>query len=283
MPASGDRDQPLDEPGCVTEPRMMVGPPPRRMVRAPPRAGVSPACVQSTRSRRRAPPHRGGGAGVLSSSCVEATAMTSACSRRPPPRGARPRARRARRGGCRARARRASAPRSSTGAGARTMGSPICTRRRRRPRPARRCRPRGRHARHAHALLLALEVPRALPMTPGSAPAASRERDALADQHRGVPGADLPDEQHPRGVDVLDDQADLVDVADERDARGAAGVTVANELPSASPRTSANSPAAARQTSAAGRSYSRPRLRATDCPAGRARARRCPPPSWAER
>jgi len=49
-------------------------------------------------------------------------------------------------------------------------------------------------------------------------------RDALTDQDGRIPAADLPDEEYAGGVNVLHDQADLVDVPDERDARAPAGV-----------------------------------------------------------
>ena len=80
------------------------------------------------------------------------------------------------------------------------------------------------HERHALAILLAQEVAGGLSdhtrhLTPGR-----HHGHALAHQHRRIPRADLTHEQHARRVDVLDDQADLVDMADERDARAPAGV-----------------------------------------------------------
>ena len=148
-----------------------------------------------------------------------------AAGRRPRRRGARPRAPRARRGGCRARARRAGGRAARPARRAITIGSPICTAlaasasslapmstqrsctcgTRLRSSSLRRCRA-------------------ALPMTPGDRPGGRAHRDALADQHGRVPAADLADEEHAGGVDVLDHEADLVDVADERDPRGAARV-----------------------------------------------------------
>jgi hypothetical protein len=78
--------------------------------------------------------------------------------------------------------------------------------------------------RHALAILLAEEVARGLAHDAGNGPGGRHHRHALADEHRCIPAADLGDEEHARGVDVLDDQADLVDVADERDARAAARI-----------------------------------------------------------
>ena len=62
-----------------------------------------------------------------------------------------------------------------------------------------------------------------LPITPGTAPAARGERDALADEDLRVPAADAGEAQEAVVVDVGDDQADLVDVADDRQRRAAAG------------------------------------------------------------
>ena len=204
--------------------------------------------------------------------------------RRPRPRGARPRARRARRGGCRARARRAA------GRAARPARRPSRSGRR----SARRCA--------ASASSLApMSIQRsctcgtrlrssslrrwraALPTTPGIEPRGRAHGHALADEHGRVPAADLADEEHAGGVDVLDDQADLVDVADERDARPAAGV---HGRERAAERVAAHIRELRRRLPArprppAARS-SRARLRAADRPAGRAQARRCPPPSCAE-
>ncbi len=54
-------------------------------------------------------------------------------------------------------------------------------------------------------------------------PVASRDADALADQHHGVPAADLAEAQVAVVVDVRDVDADLVDVADHGQGQAAPG------------------------------------------------------------
>ena len=49
------------------------------------------------------------------------------------------------------------------------------------------------------------------------------DRDALADEDLRVPAADADEAQEARVLDVGDDEADLVDVADDRQRRAAAG------------------------------------------------------------
>ena len=69
------------------------------------------------------------------------------------------------------------------------------------------------------ALLLLEEVDRLAPDDAGHDAVARRDRDALADELLGVPAAHADDVQVALVVDVRDDQADLVDVADDRDGR----------------------------------------------------------------
>ena len=61
-------------------------------------------------------------------------------------------------------------------------------------------------------------------MTPGTGPEAVITVTRWPTSTAGSHVADLAHEEHAGAVDVLHDQADLVDVADERDARAAAGV-----------------------------------------------------------
>ncbi len=79
------------------------------------------------------------------------------------------------------------------------------------------------------------------PITPGTGPSRVVTTHALADEHERVPAADLPEAQVAVVVDVRDVQADLVDVADDRDASGRRRCprTRANEEPTRSPPTSA--------------------------------------------
>ena len=70
------------------------------------------------------------------------------------------------------------------------------------------------------ALLLALEVDRLAADDPRQRALAGVHLDALADEDLRVPAADPGDAQEPLVVDVRDDQADLVDMPDDRQRRG---------------------------------------------------------------
>ena len=74
---------------------------------------------------------------------------------------------------------------------------------------------------HLLAVLLAQQVDRFAPTTPGSGPPLRDQLGALADEDLGVPAADAGEPQEALIVDVRDDQADLIDVADDREERGA--------------------------------------------------------------
>ena len=63
------------------------------------------------------------------------------------------------------------------------------------------------------------QVDRLLADDAGDAPVARRDLDALPDEDHRVPAADRPEPQQALVVDVGDDQADLVDVADDRHER----------------------------------------------------------------
>ncbi len=71
------------------------------------------------------------------------------------------------------------------------------------------------------AVLLAQEVDRLAPDRAGDDAVAGRDLDALADEDLRVPAADADEAQKAVVVDVRDDEADLVDVADDREERRA--------------------------------------------------------------
>jgi len=77
------------------------------------------------------------------------------------------------------------------------------------------------------------------------------DRDALADQDDRIPPADAGEPEEAVVVDVVDDQPDLVDVADDRERlavrRSGHGATVE---PTVSCVTSAKAAAASRKTAA---------------------------------
>jgi hypothetical protein len=79
-------------------------------------------------------------------------------------------------------------------------------------------------ARRALAVFLAQEMPRGLAHDSGHRSCGGSHCDALTDQYGRVPGPDLTHEEHSAGVDVLHDQADLVDMTDQDHARAATGV-----------------------------------------------------------
>ena len=74
---------------------------------------------------------------------------------------------------------------------------------------------------HLLALLLLEQVDRLAPGHAGDDAVARHELDALADEDLRVPAADAHEAQEAVVVDVRDDQADLVDVADDGEERGA--------------------------------------------------------------
>ncbi len=77
------------------------------------------------------------------------------------------------------------------------------------------------------------------PTTPPIAPALSDELDALADEDLRIPAADADEAQEAVVVDVRDDQADLVDVADDGEEwRGVGGVDLPVTRATAEPMTS---------------------------------------------
>ena len=73
------------------------------------------------------------------------------------------------------------------------------------------------------ALLLAQQVDRLAPDDAGQRAVARDELTALADEDLRIPAADADEAQEAVVVDVRDDQADLVDVADDREQRRAFG------------------------------------------------------------
>ena len=73
------------------------------------------------------------------------------------------------------------------------------------------------------AVVVLHQVDRLLADHARDAPGARRDRYALADEDDRVPAADAGEPQEPVVVDVVDDQADLVDVPDDRDRPAAAG------------------------------------------------------------
>ena len=60
-----------------------------------------------------------------------------------------------------------------------------------------------------------------LPTTPGTMPVARGQLHALADEDHRVPAADAAEPEEAVVVDVVDDEADLVDVADDGEQRAA--------------------------------------------------------------
>ena len=70
------------------------------------------------------------------------------------------------------------------------------------------------------ALVVLEQVDRLLADDAGDRAVARGELDALADEDLRVPAADAGEAQEALVVDVGDDQADLVDVADDRRASG---------------------------------------------------------------
>ena len=87
----------------------------------------------------------------------------------------------------------------------------------------RRCRCAGSDLRRLGPLVRLDQVDRLLPDHSGHAAGARRQFDPLADQHLRVPAADPDETQEAAVLDVRDDQADLVDVADDRERAAAAG------------------------------------------------------------
>jgi hypothetical protein len=75
--------------------------------------------------------------------------------------------------------------------------------------------------RHLLALLVAQQVDRLLADHAGHDAVARGHLDALADQDHGIPAADTPEPQEAVVVDVVDDQPDLVDMADHGQQRPA--------------------------------------------------------------
>ncbi len=73
------------------------------------------------------------------------------------------------------------------------------------------------------ALLVLEQVDRLLADHAGDRALARGDLDPLADEDHRVPAADAAEPQEAVVVDVVDDQADLVDVADHRDERAVAG------------------------------------------------------------
>jgi hypothetical protein len=69
------------------------------------------------------------------------------------------------------------------------------------------------------AVLLLEQVDRLAAHHPGDAPAPGDDLDPLAHQDLGVPATNVREVEAPLVVDVGDDQADLVDVADHRQQR----------------------------------------------------------------
>ena len=72
------------------------------------------------------------------------------------------------------------------------------------------------------ALLAVEQVDRPLAHDAGDGPVARRDLEPLADEHDRVPAADRGEPQVAVVVDVVDDQPDLVDVADDREHRAVA-------------------------------------------------------------
>ena len=77
--------------------------------------------------------------------------------------------------------------------------------------------------RDALAVLVLHQVDRLLADDARDDAGARRDRDPLADEDDRVPPADAREPQEPVVVDVVDDQADLVDVPDDRDRPALAG------------------------------------------------------------
>ena len=101
------------------------------------------------------------------------------------------------------------------------------------------------------ALLGVEQVDRLLADHARDRPVARDHLEPLADEHDRVPAADRGEPQVAVVVDVVDDQPDLVDVADDRDHRAVAGPAHARDgRADESALTSANAEQASRKTAA---------------------------------